>query len=40
MAALSDRYQREHPTAYPSGMAHMPADTSLLERAKDWENVG
>jgi post-segregation antitoxin (ccd killing protein) len=37
MAALSERYQREHPTSYPKGAAHMPVDSSLLERAKAWE---
>jgi hypothetical protein len=40
MAALSERYQREHPTSYPNGMAHMPVDTSLIERAKGWDRVG
>ncbi|HET6895569.1 MAG TPA: DUF4760 domain-containing protein [Candidatus Baltobacteraceae bacterium] len=40
MAALSHRYQEEHPTSYPSGMEHMPADTSLIERAREWEHAG
>lgn len=40
MAALSQRYQEEHPTSYPSGMSHMPADTSLIERSKEWNRVG
>lgn len=37
MAALSAAYQRDHPTAYPHGMEHMPADRSLIDRAKTWE---
>lgn len=40
MAALSSRYQQEHPSSYPSGMDHMPADTSVIERAKEWERAG
>jgi hypothetical protein len=40
MAALSERFQIEHPSAYPSGMPHMPADNSIIERAKEWERVG
>lgn len=39
MAVLSHRYQVEHPTSYPSGMEHMPADTSLIERAREWERA-
>jgi uncharacterized protein DUF4760 len=39
MAALSAAYQRDHPTDYPRGMAHMPADRSLIERAKSWESA-
>lgn len=37
MAALSERYQLEHPSAYPPGMPHMPPDYSLIDRAKEWE---
>jgi hypothetical protein len=37
MATLSERYQREHPTSYPERLAHMPVDTSLIERAKAWK---
>lgn len=40
MAALSNRYQQEHPSSYPSGMEHMPADTSVIDRAKEWERAG
>lgn len=34
MAALSQRFSAKHATAYPKNMEHMPADTSLIERAK------
>jgi hypothetical protein len=37
MAALSERYQRDHPTSYPSGMERMPENRSLIELAKSWE---
>jgi hypothetical protein len=40
MAVLSERYQRDHPTSYPNGHPHMPVDTSLIDRAKGWKNVG
>jgi hypothetical protein len=40
MAALAQEYQERHPSSYPSRMAHMPADTSLIERAKEWQHVG
>lgn len=40
MAALCERYQREHPTAYPRDVPHMPVDTSLIERAKEWDHAG
>lgn len=40
MAALSHRFALEHPTSYPSDMEHMPADRSLLDRAKEWERAG
>lgn len=40
MAALSKRYQRDHASSYPAGIEHMPADTSLIERARDWEHAG
>ncbi len=40
MAALSERYQREHPTAYPRGMSHMPTSTQLIDRVKEWERTG
>lgn len=40
MAALCERYQRQHPTSYPRGMEHMPADTSLIQRAKEWDHAG
>lgn len=40
MAALSKRYQLQHPSSYPGGMDRMPADTSIIERAKEWEHVG
>lgn len=38
MAALSQTYQREHPTSYPAGMDHMPEDRSLLERVEQWRH--
>lgn len=31
MAALSVQFLEEHPSTYPSGTAHMPADRSLIE---------
>ena len=40
MAALADEYQLRHPSSYPAKMPHMPADTSLIERAKEWKHVG
>lgn len=40
MAALSHRFQEQRPTVYPAGMEHMPADTSLIERAKGWDDAG
>ena len=40
MAALAQEYQVRYPSAYPRRMPHMPADTSLIERAKGWEHVG
>jgi hypothetical protein len=40
MAALSEEYQRAHPSSYPSGVRHMPVDASLIERAKAWEADG
>jgi Domain of unknown function (DUF4760) len=40
MAALSEAYQRDHETSYPAGMGRMPADTSLIERSKEWERAG
>lgn len=39
MAALSERYQREYPSSYPHGLPHMPADSSLIERAKAWDTA-
>src|SRR5579884_212423 len=38
MAALSQRYQRDHPTSYPSGMERMPENRSLIERARAWDS--
>jgi hypothetical protein len=31
LAVLADDYQHAHPTTYPAGMRHMPADTSLID---------
>lgn len=39
MASLSDLYQREHPSSYPRRMERMPVDTSLIERAREWDRV-
>jgi hypothetical protein len=39
MAALSNAYQRDHPTAYPRGMKRMPVNRSLIERSKEWDSV-
>jgi hypothetical protein len=40
MAVLSERYQHTHPTSYPNRQPRMPVDTSLLDRAKGWNDVG
>lgn len=40
MAALSRRYQRDYESSYPAGMEHMPIDTSIIDRAKGWKDVG
>lgn len=40
MAALADEYQLRHPTSYPPRMRRMAADTTLIDRAKEWEHVG
>lgn len=40
MAALAHEYQERYPSSYPARMHRMPADTSLIDRAKEWEHVG
>jgi Domain of unknown function (DUF4760) len=40
MAMLSERYQHDNPTSYPNGEPRMPVDSSLIERSKQWHDVG
>lgn len=39
MAVLSERYNRAHASSYPTDMERMPVDTSLIDRAKEWNRV-